>query len=199
MILSDRLFDENEMYAYIETFAAERGLARTLEVLPFAREEHAGQMRKGKGGVPYIYHPLLVACHALALGLDDDDMISAALLHDVCEDCGVAPEELPVNDRTREAVALLTKGEVVDKAEYFAGIGENPIATMIKLLDRCNNVSGMAGVFGEAKLAEYIEETEEYVYPLMDLAERKWPEYRGQVFLMRYHMKSVVESIKRMG
>ena len=48
MTLSDRLFDENEKHAYIETFAAERRIARTLEVLPFAREKYAGQMRKGE-------------------------------------------------------------------------------------------------------------------------------------------------------
>ena len=82
--LSDRLFDEERMYAYIEAYAAEHHLEQTMRVLPYAREKHSGQFRKGKDKVPYIYQPLLVACQALALGPDDDDMISAALLHDVC-------------------------------------------------------------------------------------------------------------------
>lgn len=78
--LSDRLFDEKRMYTYVETYAAGKNMPRTSKALPCAREAHSGQVRKGKDSVPYIYHPLLIACHALALGMDDDDMISTALL-----------------------------------------------------------------------------------------------------------------------
>lgn len=74
----------------MKTYAAVKNMPQTSKVLPFAREAHSGQVRKGKDSVPYIYHPLLIACHALALGMDDDDIISTALLHDVCEDCGIA-------------------------------------------------------------------------------------------------------------
>ena len=145
--LSDRLFNEERMYTYVKTYAGVKDLFQTSKVLPYARELHKGQVRKGKDKVPYIYHPLLIACHALSLGLDDDDMISAALLHDICEDCGVAVEELPVNDATKEAVKLLTKTAETDKEQYYHQISQNPIATMVKLLDRCNNVSGMAVAF----------------------------------------------------
>ncbi|MBQ2803014.1 MAG: helix-turn-helix domain-containing protein [Lachnospiraceae bacterium] len=82
--LSDRLFNEEKMYTYIKTYATIKHLHQTIKVLPYARELHKGQYRKGKDKVPYIYHPLLIACHALALGLDDDNLISTALLHDVC-------------------------------------------------------------------------------------------------------------------
>ncbi|MGN0402250.1 MAG: helix-turn-helix domain-containing protein [Acetatifactor sp.] len=87
--LSERLFDEEHMYTYVKTYATLRGLKQTLKVLSFARNLHKGQLRKGKEKVPYIYHPLLIACHALSLGLDNDDIIATALLHDVCEDCKV--------------------------------------------------------------------------------------------------------------
>ena len=45
--------------------------------------------------IPYINHPFTMACHALAMGLEDDELIAALLLHDVVEDCGVSAEELP--------------------------------------------------------------------------------------------------------
>lgn len=199
--LSDRLFDEERMYAYIEAYAAAKHLEQTMRVIPYAREKHSGQFRKGKDKVPYIYHPLLVACQALALGLDDDDMVSAALLHDVCEDCGVTPEELPVNQRTQEAVALLTKvhsGEKQDKAAYFAAIAENEIAVMVKLLDRCCNVSGMAAGFTRAKMMEYIEETEQWFYPLIQSAKVRFPQYSNALFLLKYHISGVVETIKHL-
>ena len=195
--LSDRLFNEDRMYTYVKTYASVKELYQTSKVLPYARELHKGQVRKGNDEVPYIYHPLLIACHALSLGLDDDNMISTALLHDVCEDCGVSVDELPVNDTTKAAVALLTKSDEVDKEQYYLQISQNPIATMIKLLDRCNNVSGMAAAFSKVKLVEYIKETENYVYPLLQKAKNEYPMYSNQIFLIKYHMTSVIEAIKR--
>lgn len=151
--------------------------------------------------IPYIYHPLLLTCHALALGLEEDDLLSACLLHDVCEDCGVLPEELPVNEETREAVKLLTKPAVLSKTDqeyrtYYAGISENRIALIVKLLDRCNSVSGMATSFSEEHMAEYIRETMEYFPPLIEKARSEYPEYSSPLFLIRYHMNSVLEALR---
>lgn len=197
--LSDRLFDENKMYTYVKTYAAINKLYQTSKVLPYARELHKGQVRKGKDRVPYIYHPLLIACHALALGLNDDNIVSAALLHDVCEDCGVAVDELPVNEETKEAVLLLTKDKETDEEQYYEKISKNPIATMVKLLDRCNNISGMSAGFSKAKMVEYIKETEKLVYPLLQKAKSEFPMYSNQIFLIKYHTISVIEAIKHQG
>ena len=197
--LSDRLFDESKMYTYVKTYTSVKNLYQAARILPYARELHKGQVRKGRDQVPYINHPLLIACHALALGLDDDDIITTAILHDVCEDCGVTPEELPVNKATREAICLLTKEKGFDEREYYQKISENPIATMVKLLDRCNNVSGMAAAFSKEKLISYIKETEEFVYPLLRKAKNDFPMYSNQIFLIKYHMTSVMEAIKHQG
>ena len=196
-LLSDRLFDEQHMYTYVKTYANVREMPQTVKALAFAREQHKGQVRKGRDNVPYIYHPLLMACHALALGLDDDDIVAASLLHDVCEDCGVSPDELPAGDTVKTAVRLLTKEPGYDEEEYYRSISENQIATMVKLLDRCSNVSGMAAGFSRDKLAEYIRETERLVYPLLDKAKTEYSMYSNQLFLIKYHMSSVVEAVKR--
>ncbi|MEE1312137.1 MAG: HD domain-containing protein [Lachnospiraceae bacterium] len=51
----------------------------------FAANAHKGQRRKGTS-LPYIVHPMEVA--AIAAGLTDDlEVICAAMLHDVLEDC----------------------------------------------------------------------------------------------------------------
>ena len=200
--LSDRLFDEEKMYTYIKGYATAKGLYQTVRVLPYVREKHAGQVRKGEDKVPYVNHPLLMTCHALSLGLCEDDLLSTALLHDVCEDCGVPVEELPVNEETKEAVALLTKDfEALRESEeavkeYYRAISENRLAAIVKLLDRCNNVSGMATCFPDEKIANYILETEQYIYPLMDKAADLYPECQHEIFLIKYHMTSVVEAIR---
>lgn len=192
----EQVFDVDKMYAYVENFAKEHQLQQTLQVLPYAKEKHQGQFRKGKEKVPYIYHPLLVACHALALGFTEDDMISAALLHDVCEDCGVEPDKLPVNENTRKVVRLLTKTKEISYEKYYHDIRENETATILKLLDRCNNISGMAAAFSREKLINYINFTEKWFAPLIAYGKEAYQEYRAQIFLIEYHMNSVIESLK---
>lgn len=54
----------------------------------FATVCHAGQTRKYTGE-PYINHPLAVADLVRQTKLCTQEMIAAALLHDVVEDCGV--------------------------------------------------------------------------------------------------------------
>jgi len=201
--ISEKIFNEERMYTYIKSYATARGMTDTLKALPFAREKHTGQLRRGKEQIPYIYHPLLVSCHALALGLNEDALVAAALLHDVCEDCGVLPEELPVSEETRETVRLLTKddspaGKTTEgKEKYFEGIAGNRLAIMIKLLDRCQNVSGMALSFTPKRMARYIRETEEWIYPLFEKAKKSWPEYASQIFLLKYQIVSIVQSLKK--
>lgn len=202
--LSDRLFSESRMVTYVGAYCNAKGLYQTKKALAFAREKHNGQYRKpghSDERIPYIYHPLLLTCHALALGLEDDDLLSACLLHDVCEDCGVEISELPVNDAAREAVRLLTKPENFGKTDpeyrtYYEGIAGNRIALIVKLLDRCNNISSMATSFTDEHMAEYIKETQEYIHPLMKRARDEYPEYSNQLFLIRYHMNSVLETVR---
>ncbi len=195
--------NENEMYAKLNEYASAKNMKQTLATLPYAKKMHEGQFRKGKDRVPYICHPLIMANHALALGLDDDDFISAVLLHDVCEDCGVTPNELPVDDYTKTLVGLLTKdssfdhNSKTDLDNYYATISKNVYASLIKILDRCHNVSGMAECFSKKRIGEYISETEEYIYPLFDEI-KKYPEHENRAFLLKYHIDSVLFSIKEL-
>lgn len=186
---------EARVYTYIEQYTEMHDLPQTKKALPFAKEKHEGQMRKGEI-IPYIYHPLLVAYHAITIGLEEDEMIATAILHDVCEDCGVAVADLPVDDATKEAVKLLTKTKDKSPENYYADIAKNRIATMIKILNRINNVSDMAKEFSKEKMRNYIADTERHVYPLFQTAKENYPEYVNQIFLMEYHMVSVVSSIK---
>lgn len=197
--LKERIFDEEQMYDYVKTYASLRGMQQTLAALPYARDLHEGQFRKGKEKVPYISHPLTLACHAISLGLDRDEIIATALLHDVCEDCGVTWEELPVGEEVRCAVKLLTKNPAgQDKKAYFEPIAKNEIALFVKLLDRVHNVSGMAGCFSKQKLVKYINETEQWFYPMLETAGTDYPQYSNQVLLIKYHMVSVVNTLKFM-
>jgi len=200
--LHDRLFSEKHMYTFVKASSAARGFYQASVALPYAEEKHRGQSRKGTDCVPYINHPLTMACHALAMDLGDE-VVAAALLHDVCEDCGVKPNELPVSADIQTAVHLLSfrieqdESKADAKARYFHHLSENPIASVVKVIDRCNNLSTMASGFSREKMIEYIDETEAYVLPLIDRIKNSWPEYYNASFLLKYQICSILETLKR--
>lgn len=88
-------------------------MSRVDEALCFAIDAHAGMVRK-VDGLPYILHPMEVATIVASI-TGDEDVICAALLHDVVED---TPHTL---DEIREAfgdrVADLVDSETEDKRE----------------------------------------------------------------------------------
>lgn len=206
--VKDSLFSAEHMFSRLISYTETEGLRQTFFALQYMRKSHAGQYRKpslfSDAKVPYITHPLLIACHGHALRIREDSVLSAALLHDVCEDCGVDPEELPVSEEIKTAVDLLTyrkdpkESGGITKKKYYEAIAGNRIATIVKILDRCNNISTMAASFSETKLRSYIKETEKYVLPLIEDARHSFPEYSDALFLVKYHMNSVLESLKSM-
>lgn len=188
------VFDGKKMYTYLKGFAMGRGWVATVNALAFARRLHDGQLRKS--GEPYIVHPLTMANHAIALGVREDDIIAAILLHDVCEDCGVQPQDLAVSKDVRDAVRLLTRVKGEPLGPYYREISENRVAAIAKLFDRCNNVSTMAGVFTLEKVREYIDETREYILPLLRQAKNQWPSDSNLFFVLKYHIISVIDGLE---
>jgi len=75
------------------------------EVIAFAVEAHRDQKRK-YSGLPYYTHPIVVA-GIVAQVTDDEDVISAALLHDVVEDTPVTLEE--IRDKFGQRIASLVE------------------------------------------------------------------------------------------
>ena len=200
--MNDTYISAEKMYTYLRGFATGAKMPETLKALPFARNAHEGQCRKS--GEPYLVHPLTMACDAISLGLFDDAVIATILLHDVCEDCGVNVIDLPVSERVRRGVQLMTfevmEGETKEMAKnrYYNLILQSREATITKIVDRCHNVSSMSGVFSDEKLAAYITETRVYVLPLIRKAKLLYPEDANMMFALKFHISSVIDSIEAM-
>lgn len=85
------------------------------EAAEFAAEVHKGKLRKGSS-IPYIVHPLETA--VIVSGItQDEEVICAALLHDVIEDAGVTFECLEARFGLR--VAQLVQAESEDKSRSW--------------------------------------------------------------------------------
>ena len=122
----------------------------TIErALRVAHEAHSGQTRKGSD-VPYVLHPIHAA---LILSKCDatEDVIVAALLHDVVEDCegwDLDRVESEFGPRLRSIIAEVTedktlswearKQDAIDHVPHLS-----PEALLVKGADKLHNLSSL--------------------------------------------------------
>ncbi len=198
----DAIYDWEHMKTYVKATAKTLKLTNTLSAVDYAVEAHQGQHRKNTD-VPYIYHPLNLACHALSMNITEDEILAACLLHDVIEDCGKKKDDLPVNEETKELVVLLTHEKTTDTnrdeimTAYFNAIEKNPKACLVKCLDRCNNLTTMSWGLKLNRIYRMIHETENYFPSLLNVL-KKTPEYNNAAWLLRYQMESMLDIYKRL-
>lgn len=79
----------------------------------FASKAHCGTFRKGTK-IPYIVHPMEAGAIAASI-TDDEEVISAAILHDVLEDTFVSAEE--IEKEFGKEVLRLVKSDSENKRE----------------------------------------------------------------------------------
>ena len=86
------------------------------KAIAFATQAHKGQFRKGTTR-PYIIHPLEVG-NIVATMTDDEEIISAAILHDTIEDCEGISESM-ICQEFSQRVAHLVVQESEDKSKTW--------------------------------------------------------------------------------
>lgn len=133
------------------------------EALDTARRAHAGQLRRGSDGLPFVEHPIAVA-ELLATHEFSDEALAAALLHDVLENSEIEAPELRqrFGDVVTELVLALTEDKTIEdyeerKAEHRRRIsrsGEEAMA--IFAADKRTNVETLRDAY--ALIGERVSE-----------------------------------------
>ena len=137
---------------------------RLQKAIDTASRLHAGQLRKGDGDLPYISHPFSVAW-ILGRHTADEDILVAALLHDVLEDVpGYGYEDLR-NDFGEEA-ARIVRELTEDKDPNVESDGratwqyrketylqmlihDSEAALMVCAADKIHNLRSMSAAYAE--------------------------------------------------
>ncbi|MFJ8528304.1 HD domain-containing protein [Bacillus sp. NPDC094106] len=192
--------------AYLRGYLKGRGYHYAIIALNLAEEMHSGQKRKS--GEPYISHPVRIANAIISLGIDDEEIIAGALLHDILEDTKVTAKMLLEKYHLPESIVTiiirLTKTTIIEQSEvpanltsdeYYAQMRVCFKTCLIKIADRCHNVSTMY-FFDKEKIQHYIKETEEYALPLCSYVSDMCPKYSDYIYTMKYQMESILETIK---
>lgn len=193
--------DVEKMYTYLKAYLKGAKMDEALRALSYARQKHNGQTRKN--GVPYIVHPLSMACYAIALGIRDDNTIATILLHDVPEDCKVDIDTMPFNETIKHAVKKMTiikfesdRSKVETKRRYFRELLDNREALVTKALDRYNNLSDMPFALDATAIGKNVAETEILLMPILKEAKGKWCELSDILFILRTNLQSINDILK---
>lgn len=126
--------------------------AQMLEAVMFAAERHRNQRRKDAEASPYINHPIALA-HLLAKvgGVEDLNVLRAAILHDTVEDTETTEAEIRerFGDEVAEMVMEVTDDTSLPKQRRKELQVENAPhksqgAAMIKLADKTCNLRDIA-------------------------------------------------------
>lgn len=189
-------YNVDKMFTYLKGYFSGADFNESLRALTYAREKHAGQYRKGNG-LPYIVHPLEMACYAVALGIHDDKTLAIILLHDVCEDCGIRVCDLPFSEGVKNGVRYLTleysddEDKLVTKKRYFKSLLNCREALIVKGLDRYMNLSQMLGVFDNNRIAKNVVETDELLLPILKEGKERWPDLSNILFILRSNIRKL--------
>lgn len=122
-----------------------------LETITYAIIKHDGQKRKDENAYPFIVHPIDVASILIKAGVTDNDVLNAAILHDVVEDTSATYEE--VKTKFGKSVADYVQEVSDDKSlsklerkkaqiEHAKVISEG--AKLIKLADKISNLTSLS-------------------------------------------------------
>lgn len=122
------------------------------EAVIFASQKHDGMLRKGTD-LPYIVHPVEVMAIASAL-TGDPEILAAAVLHDVIEDCAVTEEELSMRFGARVTRLVLSETQLsagdpfatwdMRKKEAIARIARG--GRSVKLIALADKLSNMRAI-----------------------------------------------------
>ncbi|HLU47192.1 MAG TPA: HD domain-containing protein, partial [Planctomycetota bacterium] len=127
------------------------GLVLLLRAIDIAAKAHRKQRRKDDKETPYINHPIEVArILADEGGVDDPEIITAALLHDTVEDTATSLDEIrgAFGDRVARIVGEVTDDKSLPKVErkrlqiiHASEISRG--ARLVKLADKISNLRGL--------------------------------------------------------
>jgi (p)ppGpp synthase/HD superfamily hydrolase len=142
---------------------------RIAHALAVATAAHAGQIRRGSVGLPYVEHPRMVAA-TLAARDYGEATLAAALLHDVVEDSDTTVEQLrsEFGDEIADLVAALSDDESIEsyrerKDEHRCRVVEvDGDALAIYAADKLTNMTTLHAAIE----AEGMRVADEYNVPL---------------------------------
>lgn len=181
---------------------------RAYKMMALLENVTDGKYRKD-GFTPERSHPIALALRSANIFESYDigfagDLVSICLGHDLLEDAKSDGNRGYIFNEIENicGLDLLVEMETLDKNKfqttdsYYENLGNLELhlaAAIVKVIDRENNLSTMSGVFSEAKIQSYIQETEQYVIPLLKKIRRYDPTLSSKAEIIKFSIEQMME------
>lgn len=83
-----------------------------------------------------------------------------------------------------------------DEKQLFDEMALDPITSIAKLCDRIHNLQSMVGVFTIEKQKKYIDEVNEFFFPMLKAAKRNFPHQTMAYENIKWMLKSQIQLIE---
>jgi (p)ppGpp synthase/HD superfamily hydrolase len=190
----------DKLYTALKYYLIGKGYKDALKALSFAHEYHTGFRKDGK--TPEFQHQLEIALHITTLKdlVDEESCICVALLHDVVEDYNV--DIKIIKDKFGESRAhstwCITKkyhGIKKSQEQYMHECANDREASIVKGVDRYNNLGSMVGVFTVEKQKLYLKEAKEFFLPMLKTASKIFTEQNHAYMNIRNSISMQIQLI----
>lgn len=192
---------------HLESQLTTLGFDKSLKAFDLVIEHMSAEKgKKRHNGVHYYYHLIDVTQLLLNFGMRDDELLSAALLHDFVEDVPWATIEYVeevFGPRVAKIVGKVTKKKGVDyKAdlnemnEYISAIEEDLDSCIIKTADRINNFSTMKHS-SISHRERQVKETKEIYIPFFKRCREKYVRNANFFFFAKTTIEPILCEIER--
>lgn len=179
--------------------------SKAIKALDLVREEMCVEKGfKRDNGTDYYNHCVDVANTLISFEVKDEDVICAALLHDIIEDVeGYRRVTIAkmFNENVARLVMLVTKKEGVNYkqpeaiSEYLEAIAGDMNAAAIKTADRMHNMMTLEEKTFEARYRKALE-TKTYYLPFFKQCRYKYPRYENLFYAARAEIEPLIFHIE---
>lgn len=203
-----------KLATYSELGVADNAISATRLVLNEMSVEKGFERHDGRD---YYVHPIAIAQTAIDFGLinfatgdklsakdiklneESDALLTACLLHDIIEDVDWVNEEYIIKTYGKYIFQIIDnvtkrKDEEIDK--YLDRVASLRLSSLVKMLDRLNNVSTLADSTLEHRKRQ-LKETKEHYLPLSKQLRYVYFEDAGFYWQTRTIMNSILNEVER--
>lgn len=197
------MFDEEQMLLMhaksklsLRAWLHGAGMFRALNCMELGASYHVGTRKDNV--TPEFAHQVEIAQYVRTISsslMYPEDCICVSFTHDLREDYDLSDGEIREvgGDRVADATDRMTKktrGVVRDEESLFIRMGQCPVASVVKPVDRFMNLQSMMGVFDLEKQMRYVEEGRRLFLPLAKQGKRNFPQQETAYENLKHVLKS---------
>ena len=181
--LRERLADEAHMHTMLKAMLKHGGWSNAYRALGFIDTCCTADLAPAR-------RAMHTACHALALEIANDEVLTLLLLAGLAKEKNIPEIETALPEEYRDDFRALTCDN--------AGSPLSPEAQLAQCIDCVFVLSTAAIDLSRPEAVTVVNKAEQMVLPLLKTLKNEKPEWNNAVYLLRYQILALIEAFKRL-